>query len=228
MVIGKKRESHRISESFNVKRLRNLADLENAAQELCFVDPRFLAIIEKHGVPSLRSSPQGLEGLLMIVTEQFLSLQAAAAIWARVRNRLKVFDAQNVLSISPEELLSLGLSRAKTRTFHEAARHELDGTLDFASFEALDEKAIAIQLCKLTGVGPWTSDIFLLSVLGAGDAWPAGDLALRVSIQNFLKLNSVPEINQMAALAQNWRPYRAVAARLLWSHYRDLKGLKQA
>ena len=178
-------------------RLRNLVDLESATRELCRIEPRFAEIVERHGIPSLRSSPQGLEGLLMIVTEQFLSLSAAAAIWSRVRNRFDIFEAQNVLDISAEEFLSLGLSRAKAKTFHEAARCELDGTLNFASFEDLDELSIASQLCKLSGVGPWTSDIYLLSVLGACDAWPAGDLALRVSIQNFLNLNSVPEIRDM-------------------------------
>ncbi len=211
-----------------MNRLRNIADLENALRELCRIEPRFGKIIDLHGPPSLRSSPEGLEGLLMIVTEQFLSLKAAAAIWSRVQKRIEIFTPQNIMDCSAEELLALGLSRAKVKTFHEAARRVTEGTLDFAGFNKLDEPAVTKQLCDLPGVGPWTADIYLLSVMGAGDAWPAGDLALRISIQDFLKLETCPEIREMAGLADHWRPHRAVAARLLWSHYRGFKGIGQA
>jgi DNA-3-methyladenine glycosylase II len=211
-----------------MKRLLKLSDLEQCAMVLCRIEPRFQPIIDQHGLPSLRSSPQGLEGLLMIVTEQFLSLQAAAAIWQRVRQRIEPFDAETILNLSPEELLSLGLSRAKVKSFHETARRVLSSELDFELLEKHDEQDVVRQLCALPGIGPWTADIYLLSVMGAADAWPAGDLALRIAAHDFLKLNNRPEIKDMPRLAEVWRPHRAVAARLLWSHYRGLKGLKQA
>ena len=211
-----------------MKRLLNMADLEKSVRQLCKIEPRFQIILDQHGTPSLRTSPQGLEGLLMIVTEQFLSLQAAAAIWARVRQRIEPFDAETIIGLSAEELLSLGLSHAKAKTFHETARRVLSGQLDFSVLEKHDEENVAKQLCDLPGVGPWTADIYLLSVMGSADAWPAGDLALRIAMHDFLKLNDRPEIKDMARHAESWRPHRAVAARLLWSHYRGLKGLKQA
>lgn len=211
-----------------MKRLREISDLEKSVIELCRLEPRFQTVIDQHGLPSLRTSPQGLEGLLMIVTEQFLSLQAAAAIWAKVRKGVEPFDAETILNLSAEELLSLGLSRAKAKTFQEIARRFLNGELDFKALEKYDEQNVAQQLCALPGVGPWTADIYLLSVMGASDAWPAGDLALRIAVQDFLKLNDRPEIKDMPRYAEAWRPHRAVAARLLWSHYRGLKGLKQA
>ena len=211
-----------------MKRLLKLCDLENSVIELCSIEPRFQFILDKHGLPSLRISPQGLEGLLMIVTEQFLSLQAAAAIWARVRKRIEPFDAETILNLSVEELLSLGLSRAKAKTFYETAQRVLNGELDFKALEKQDEENVVRQLCKLPGVGPWTADIYLLSVMGASDAWPAGDLALRIAVHDFLKLNDRPHIKDMPHHAEAWRPHRATAARLLWSHYRGLKGLKQA
>jgi DNA-3-methyladenine glycosylase II len=211
-----------------MKRLLQLSDLEESAILLCKVDQRFRAVLEVHGVPSLRTSPQGLEGLLMIVTEQFLSLQAAAAIWARVRKHIEPFNAEMILNLSVEELLSLGLSRAKAKTFHETARRVLNGELDFNLLEKHDEENVAKQLCSLPGVGPWTADIYLLAVMGAADAWPAGDLALRIAVHDFLKLKNRPEIKDMPRFSEAWRPHRSVAARLLWSHYRGLKGLKQA
>ena len=157
----------------------------------------------------------------MIITEQFLSLQAAASIWARLKARLELCKAATVLACTESELVSLGLSRTKAKAFHAASKTNLD-------FANLDEAEVAKQLRSIHGVGPWTADIYLLSVLGAADAWPGGDLALRIAIQDFLDLKERPEISEMTKLAANWRPYRSVAARLLWSHYRGLKGLQQA
>ena len=202
-------------------RILTLDELAEAVENLCNIEPRFMAIVECHGIPSLRASPQGLEGLLMIINEQFLSLQAAASIWLRLKARLGLCEAGTVLACSQPELVSLGLSRTKAKAFHAAAVTNLD-------FADLDEAEVAKQLCSIHGVGPWTADIYLLSVLGAADAWPKGDLALRIAIQDFLNLAERPEISEMTKLAANWKPYRAVAARLLWSHYRGLKGLQQA
>jgi DNA-3-methyladenine glycosylase II len=204
-----------------MKFLRNSDDIAFAVEQLCRMEPRFLPIYAKHGLPSLRASPQGLEGLLIIITEQFLSLQAAAAIWARLKIRLDPCLPENVLSCSEAELVSLGLSKTKAKALHAAAQFDFQ-------FEGLDEAAISKRLRRIHGVGPWSADIYLLSVLGAADAWPSGDLALRVAVQNLFHLPNRPEISEMPKLAENWRPWRAVAARLLWSHYRDLKGLQQA
>lgn len=204
-----------------MKRIQSLAELETATLSLCEIEPRFAAVITRHGIPSLRVSPKGLEGLLIIITEQFLSLQAAAAIWIRIKYRLGNCSPEAVLECPQSELIALGLSRTKAKAFHAAAQCDLD-------FTDHDETAVTKKLCAIHGVGPWTADIYLLSVLEAADAWPAGDLALRIAIQDFLKLDHRPEISHMAALAESWRPHRAAAARLLWSHYRGLKGLAQA
>jgi DNA-3-methyladenine glycosylase II len=178
-------------------------------------------IVDRHGLPSLRVSPQRLEGLLIIITEQFLSLQAAAAIWVRLKARLGPCGLEDVLACSEAELVSLGLSRTKASAFHAAAKADLN-------FDGLDEAGVSKKLCAIHGVGLWTADIYLLSVLGAANAWPKGDLALRIAAADFLKLERKPEIAEMDVLAAPWQPWRAIAARLLWSHYRALKGLPQA
>jgi DNA-3-methyladenine glycosylase II len=211
-----------------IRQLASEEDLKAATVELCRIELRFVPIFETHGFPSLRSSPRGLEGLLMIITEQFLSLKAAAAIWVRVKARLGTCLAADVLNCELSEFLALGLSRAKANAFHEIAKMEQCGEFSFTRLLDHDEINIAKMLCALPGVGPWTADIYLLSALGAADAWPKGDLALRVAVQDFLKLDQRPEISEMEGLSAAWQPWRAVAARLLWSHYRGLKGLPQA
>ncbi len=164
----------------------------------------------------------------MIVTEQFLSLPAAAAIWARVFQAVQPFSAAGLLAAEPEKLKSLGLSNAKVRTFHAVAQATLAGELNFESLSMEVNAAVHATLCKLPGIGPWTADIYLLSNLQRTDAWPVGDLALQASAQNLLGLHERPSQKAMLALGEPWRPHRACAARLLWAHYRGIKGLMQA
>ena len=203
-------------------------DLEQAIRALGRIEPRFHAVHQKMGTPSLRQAPADLEGLLAIVTDQFLSLQAAAAIWARVRTVLDPFTPENILAATPEDLKALGLSNAKLRTFHAAASAVSTGSLDFAALRQMPDSEIHKALCALPGVGPWTADIFLLANLQRRDAWPVGDLALQLSAQNLFELEQRPSPSRMAAMAETWKPHRAAAARLLWGHYRLMKGIKQA
>lgn len=164
----------------------------------------------------------------MIVTEQFLSLSAAAAIWTRLLQAIQPFTAEAVLATDHATLKLLGLSNAKVKTFHAVADAVITGELDFTDLAARDNDVIHQILRKLPGIGPWTTDIYLLSALQRADAWPVGDLALQVSAHHLLRLGERPSHKMMLELAEPWRPHRAAAARLLWAHYRGLKGLTQA
>ncbi len=210
------------------QRYRSTEQLEQAITTLVNIEPRFATVQQMHGTPSLRSGDAGLAGLLMIVTEQFLSLGAAAAIWKRLHAAIQPFEASGILLFQSEDLVALGLSRAKARTFHAAAEAVRNGELVFGNLPDLSDDLIHTKLTALPGVGPWTADIFLLSCLGRCDAWPAGDLALQAAAADLFSLKSRPVPAQLTELAKPWRPHRAAAARLLWAHYRGLKGLKQA
>src|SRR6185436_6236721 len=96
------------------------------------------------------------------------------------------------------------------------ARAVLDGELDLQSLVALDAAEARAALLRIKGIGPWTADIYLLMALLHPDIWPAGDLALAVAYQKLRQLPTRPTTPELAAIAETWRPWRAVAARLLW------------
>jgi DNA-3-methyladenine glycosylase II len=204
------------------------AALEKAVKKLCRLHPEFRSVVKQHGVPSLRASAGGLPGILQMVTEQFLSLAAAAAIWKRLELRLSACDAASVLSCPQEELVALGLSRAKAKSFHGLADAVRSGSFSFAVLGRMDDAAAHKALVALPGIGPWTADIYLLSVLLRGDAWPSGDVALQAAAQDLFQMAARPGKPEMLALGDTFKPYRAVAARLLWAHYRGLKQMSQA
>jgi DNA-3-methyladenine glycosylase II len=202
--------------------------LAKAVRSLCRKDKRFTAVVKLHGLPSLRATVGGLEAVLQMVTEQFLSLAAAAAIWKRLHARLQPHHPNIILACSQEELVSLGLSRAKAKSFHGLAQAVASGAMDFAALEAMDDVTAHKALVALPGIGPWTADIYLLSVLLRPDAWPWGDVALQAAAQNLFDLPQRPDKAGMIELGERFRPNRAVAARLLWAHYRGMKQMSQA
>ncbi len=201
--------------------------LQQAVQELVKVEPRFAVVVERHGLPPLRLVDNSLASLLRIVTEQLISLQAAAAIWGRLEQALDPVSPATVRGLGIDGLKAAGLSTAKARCFLTLADCHDDGRLDFESLALNGDHEAMQQLTKLPGIGPWTAEIYVITALGRADIFPAGDRALQLAAHHFLALNAEPSAAVLIGLAEAWRPWRSVAARLLWSHYRGVKGLSQ-
>ena len=200
------------------------ADLETAILALCKVEPRFAAVHKAHGTPSLRKAKPSLETLLTVVTEQFLSIKAAEAIWGRAKARIGEVTAANVLAVSVEDYLLLGISRGKAKCFYACAA----AALDFKALGKMPIEDLRKALLAIWGIGPWTADIYLLSLVGHSDAWPSGDVALQAAAHDLFRLRQRPDAKTLEKLALKWRPHRAAAARLLWAHYRQMKEMPQA
>jgi DNA-3-methyladenine glycosylase II len=150
------------------------------------------------------------------VVDQQISLAAGAAIWRRLEAQLAPFEAARLLAASDETLRACGLSGGKIRTLRAIAAAAADGSLDFARVETLPDEAASAMLTAVHGIGPWTAEIYLLTCLGRPDVWPAGDLALQAAAGAAFDLAGRPTAAQLRELGEPWRPWRAVAARLLW------------
>jgi DNA-3-methyladenine glycosylase II len=227
MAIGKARA---LPLTFDAKRfplIETDADIATGAEFLVAREPCFQKVIAVHGLPSARRVENGLASLLKIVTEQLISLRAADAIWRRIETRLHPFEPHEILKFSLEDLQSLGLTRAKARSFQAIAMALHNGELNFESLHHVSDQDVLAKLLALPGIGPWTADIYLLTALGRADACPAGDLALQMAAQDLFTMDGRPTPKAFLERAENWKPWRSVAARLLWSHYRGLKGLSQ-
>jgi DNA-3-methyladenine glycosylase II len=202
-------------------------DIAEAVAYLCRREPRFAALVERNGHPPPRLAEGGVPGLLRIIVDQMISLKAGEAIWRRVEAELSPFDPETILRRREATLMKFGLSRAKARSFRAIAKAVRDGTCPLGALHLhTDEEAMA-ALRAIAGIGPWTAEIYLLFCLGRADIWPSGDIALQSAVQSVFGLRARPSAKQTIALAEPWRPWRAVAARLLWSHYRELKGIPQ-
>jgi DNA-3-methyladenine glycosylase II len=197
------------------------ADLDAGLTALGEADPRFLALMATAGRPPLRRRSDGYAGLAAIVVAQQLSTASANAIWGRLAAAFDPLDPAAIVRTRPARLARLGLSSPKIRALKEIARAVMRGELALAALAELAADEAHAALTAVHGIGPWTADIYLLSCLGHADAWPAGDLALQEAARLAFALPVRPSAKEMSALADSWRPWRAVAARVLWTYYRS-------
>jgi DNA-3-methyladenine glycosylase II len=202
-----------------MRRIGSDADIRDGMAALVSVCPHLARIHALAGDPPLRKRPKGFEGLARVIVGQQLSIASAGAIWGRVEARVKPFDAATLLAVPDRDLRKAGLSRGKIATLRTVAEAIDEGVLKLSALDRAPEEVIHAELTALKGIGPWTADIYIMFSLARADAWSPGDLALQHAVKDALLLTERPSLVQMNEVAEAWRPWRGVAARLLWSYY---------
>ena len=200
------------------------AGLLAAVEELAARDADLAGIVARHGSPPLWDREPGFPTLLHIVLEQQVSLASARAAYDRLRAAAVPLTPGRFLELGDAELLAIGFSRQKARYGRALAAAIESGELDLDGLVELDDEAVHRALQAVPGIGPWTSTIYLLMVLGRPDVWPAGDIALAASVGEVKRLGRRPDAMEMAELGEAWRPWRSVAARLFWHDYLARRG----
>ncbi len=188
-------------------------------------EPRFAGVEPRAGPLPWRRRAPGFPGLLRCICGQMISQAAAEAIWARLNAIPGALDPARLAAMDDDLLCGVGgLSRPKAAHARSAARAALDGTLDPAALAALDDTAARNRIAGVKGLGPWTASIYLLFAEDRPDIFPPGDVALANSAAHLLGLPARPDARVLVALAQAWSPWRSMAARLLWHHWRHATG----
>jgi DNA-3-methyladenine glycosylase II len=187
-------------------------------------DPALGEVVARHGPPPLWAREPGFATLVHLVLEQQVSLASAQAAFDRLRAAVDPLAPAGFMRLDDAQLLAIGFSRQKARYGRALAAALLDGSLDLAAMPALDDDAVDAALTSVPGIGPWTATIYRLMVLRRPDAWPVHDIALAQAIAEVRGLGRRPAAAEMHDLAEGWRPWRAVAARILWHHYLSVRG----
>lgn len=200
------------------------ADIAEATAALADACEHMAAVYAITGEPPLRRRENGFAGLARIIVGQQLSVASASAIWGRLEKAVTPLDAETFLRKRVTTLRRCGLSAGKIATLTGIAGAIASRHLDLDALLRAEDAEIKELLTALKGVGPWTADIYIMFCLGRADGWAPGDLALRYAAQESCRLKDLPDEERMIALAERWRPWRSVAARMLWSYY----GIKRA
>jgi DNA-3-methyladenine glycosylase II len=208
--------------------LNSEAALRRGAKALARRDPVMRRLMRQGATPPLRKRDPGFAGLARIIMSQQLSTASAAAIWGRLEGRFPGIAPHEIAAASDDELRAPGLSVAKIRTLRAIAAAIEDGSLPIGRLHDMPADAAHGLLTAVKGIGPWTADIYLLFCLGHPDAFPAGDLALQEAARLAYGLDERPKEKEFVRLAERWRPWRGVAAKVLWAYYRIAKAREGA
>jgi DNA-3-methyladenine glycosylase II len=195
----------------------DIAEGVAALEESCEVMRR---ITPMTGAPPLRRQRHGFDGLLWIIVGQQVSVAAGNAIWAKFAGNMPERTPATLLAAGDDVLRGSGLSAPKIRTMRAVSHAMSTGGLDLDALASMDADAAKAAMTAVKGIGPWTADIYLMFCLGHADAFAPGDLALQEAIRLAFRLDERPTAREAHLIAVRWRPWRAVAARLLWAYYK--------
>jgi DNA-3-methyladenine glycosylase II len=193
--------------------------LARGLSQLAKTDADLARVLKLHGRPPLWAREPGFMTLVLIMLEQQVSLASAQATYERLLAIVSPLTPESFLALDDATLKRAGFSRQKIAYVRHLAQLIIEGELDLPALEAMSDEEARTQLMRVKGIGPWTAEIYLLRALLRPDAWPAGDLALAIAAQQVKNLPARPTPDQLHELGNIWKPWRAVAARLLWQHY---------
>ncbi len=194
------------------------ACVAEGAAWLCKRDPQLEHAYRLTKPLPLRLKPQGFSELLSAIISQQVSVASARAIWARVE-KAGLSDLNAVRAAGEDDLRACGLSRPKMR--YAKALAEAD--LDFEALPHLSNSDAVKALTAITGIGQWTAEIYVKFSLGRADIMAGGDLALQEGARMLYGLATRPNEKELRKMAEDWSPWRSVAARILWAYYAEMK-----
>ena len=197
--------------------------LREGVKALCERDPAVARSVERFGPPPLWAREPSFATLVHLILEQQVSLASALAAFERLRTALGEITPAAFLTLDDAELRTIGFSRQKTGYARDLALALADG-FALEALAAMTDDEARRALTSLRGIGPWTADVYLTMCLLRPDVWPRGDQALAIGTAEVLALDTTPSFDGLDALAERWRPLRAVAARIVWHHYLGVRG----
>ncbi len=201
-----------------------LDDINSELTCLLALDPRLVSVADVAGPVPLRRSNPGFESLASIIVSQQVSKASADAITARLVGVGALSSPHAFQALADEVLLGAGLSRPKLRTLRFLSQAAACGDLDLDALCTMDAEASMQAMTSISGIGPWTAEVYLLFCAGHRDIFPSGDIALQNAMQTIFSLNERPSAKQAALIAKDWSPHRGTASRLLWAYYGATRG----
>lgn len=193
-------------------------DVAEGAAWLAAREPRFARALRETGPLPLRLRDDGFEALLSAIVSQQISVAAARGVWSKLETAGAIAP-EPILAMSAEDLRALGLSKQKAGYAKALAEHGID----FVALRRQRTDRVVLELTAVKGIGIWTAEIYAMFSLGRADTFAAGDLALQESAKMLFGLNARPTDKSLRKMAEEWAPWRAVAARLLWAYYHVIK-----
>lgn len=209
-------------------------DHTDACEYLSRVDRRLARVIQ-HAGPCLLQ-PENTQSIFGTLMEAIIYQQLNGKVAAKITERVKALFPENtkrlrtrrglvngfptpeqILSASPEQLRSAGLSRAKMLAIQDLAVKTADGTVPTVKqAHGMSDEELIERIDTVRGIGRWTVEMLLMFRLGRPDVLPVDDYGVRKGFAKLHNLEELPKPKELLAYGERWRPYRSVASWYLW------------
>lgn len=206
--------------TFNENNFHRLCD------QLFRTDQDLREIYKEYGYPPLWTRPATFQTLILTILEQQVSLASAYAAFKKLKEKIGYVTPAKILSLSDAELRACYFSRQKSVYAKELAKAIQSKQLQLKRMADAHEDEIRHELKKIKGIGDWTVDVYLMHALQRTDLFPLGDIALVNSLKEVKQLPHHVSKEKMLKVAEPWRPYRTIAAMILWHSYIQKRGIK--
>jgi DNA-3-methyladenine glycosylase II len=203
---------------------------KDSFHNICFTlakkDAALKSIIDKYGLPPMWTRPAIFQSLVLTILEQQVSLVSAYAAFKKLKAKTGFVTPKKILALSDEDLKACYFSRQKIVYVRALASAIVSKKISLKKLSTSDDEAIRTTLKEIKGIGDWTVDVYLMHALQRSDLFPLGDIALVNSLKEVKQLHPKVTKEEMLAIAESWRPYRTVAAMILWHAYIKKRGIK--
>jgi DNA-3-methyladenine glycosylase II len=190
--------------------------MNEAIQYLQQSDVIFKNIIDKYGVPTIPTRPEGFQTLVLLILEQQVSVDSAKATFLKIKATVDSIEPEHLIHVSDEIFRSLGVSRQKTAYIKALSDAVLTKQIDLESLSYKTAEKIRSELIKIKGIGNWTIDVYLMFCLQKPDIIPLGDIAVVNTIKELL---AIEDKVLMQSYVEKWSPHKSMATFLLWHYY---------
>jgi DNA-3-methyladenine glycosylase II len=204
----------------------NKYNFHSLCNKLTSKDKDLRFIVSEYGHPPVWTRTSSFQTLIHIILEQQVSLASARAALNKLKEKLGTITPKKLLTLSDQELKACYFSRQKTGYARCLAEAIVSKQVSLKKLSDLPDEEIRQQLKKIKGIGDWTVDVYLLFALKRTDMFPLGDLAMVNALKDVKQLPKHTSPEELLKLSEAWRPYRSIAAMLLWHYYIKKRGIK--
>lgn len=189
-------------------------------------DKHLKTVLQEHSYPPFWSRVPSFATLIHIILEQQVSLASAKAAFLKLEEKIGHITPEKLLALTDEELKACYFSRQKIKYARHLAESILNNELEIEKLNELHDEELRTALKKIKGIGDWTVDVFMMMCLHRCDCFPTGDIALIKSIKEVKALPALTSKEEILLIAEKWKPYKTVAAFILWHAYIKKRNLK--
>ena len=190
---------------------------QDSLQYLTSADKTLGDIISQHKDYSITSRGEAYETLLRAIVGQQISVKAAASVWNKIVDLIKIIEPNKVLSTSKEKLKLCGLSKQKTQYILNISEHfKIKNIIDDTYWEERTYLSVYEELITIKGIGPWTAEMFGMFYLLEKDIFPLKDVGILRAMYQLYNNGERIDIDKIVKISDTWKPYRSVACWFLW------------